>query len=417
MKVLRNILLIIASLLNSQVVLSQWEVTSLISAGQVDCSYLSPDNGWAAYLYYGTPSGDDHLAISSTNDFGVTWTERTTINSPSLGVIDISTLGGNNIYFTGNFPTTGFCRYSNDGGVQWTTLTFGMLNIARDAFLLSDNTLFIATQQDHLDYNDAKLFKLSEDSLSILIDTDSLNLLDSKIFFISSSTGYVLAKDSLNNNLVLFTNNGGDSFVANIASAEYTYRDICFTSDSVGYICCSEGKIIKTMNYGVSFVELLSPTTSNLVDIQFINDSCGYCVGENGTCIYTSDFGYTWTTDSINTTNNLTKIQMFSMDNGYILSNSNNSFALWSKNNSNGIFIPEKEMVSISPNPTTDYLNIHCNQNIIIDDISIYNSLGKRMFSNNKNERVVNISNFDQGVYIVILKIKGLEYANKIVKQ
>ncbi len=420
MKTLRNILLIVASLLNSQLVLSQWELTyqlqSYTTVGHADFSFSSPENGWAAYVYFGTPSGDDRLVISYSDDFGITWTEKTSMESTSLGVTDIST-SGNNIYCTGNYPTAGFCQYSHDAGVQWTDLYLGMTNFTRDAFLLSDNTLFITTQQNYLDYHSAKLFKFSQDSLYTLIDTESLNFSSSKIFFLTSNTGYVTAKDSLNNNVILFTNNGGNNFVTNIASAEYLYRDVYFTSDSVGYICCSEGKILKTMNYGVSFAELITPTTSDLADIQFINDSCGYCVGENGTCIYTSDYGNTWTSDSINTTYNLKKIQMFSMDNGYILSNSYNAFAIWSKNNMNSISIPQKEIVSIYPNPTTDYVNINCNQNIIIDEISIYNTLGEKMFSNNTNEKTVNVSNFDQGIYIVIFKIENIKYVTKIIKQ
>jgi len=424
MKTLRNISLIVAFVLNSQLVLSQWELTykseSLVTVGHGDCSFSSPENGWAAYVYYGSPSGDDYLAISYTNDFGVTWTEQTGMYSTSLGVTDISTSDSNNIYCTGNYPTDGFCRYSHDAGVQWTTLSFGMTNYTTDAFLLSNNTLFITTQQNYLDYNNAKLFKFSQDSLCTLIDTDSLNFTNSNIFFLTSNTGYITAKDSLNNNVILFTNNGGDNFVANIASAEYLYREIYFTSDSVGYICCSEGKILKTLNYGVSFVELITPTTNDLMDIQFINDSSGYCVGKSGTCIYTSDYGITWTYDSINTTNYLKKIQMFSMEYGYILGgseNSGNSFEIWTKNNMASISIPQKEIVNIYPNPTTDYLNINCNQNIIIDEISIYNTLGEKIFYNKTNERVVNISNFDQGIYIVIFKIENLEYVTKIIKQ
>jgi len=422
MKTLRIILLIVASLLNSQLVLSQWELTyqlqSYTTVGFGNFSFSSPENGWAAYVYFGSPSGDDHLVVSNTNDFGTTWDQKVYLSSTSLSVTDISA-SGNNIYCTGNYPTGGFCQYSHDSGVNWTQLSFGMTNYTRDAFLLSNNTLFVATQQNNSDYHNAKLFRFSQDSLYTLIDTDSLNFSSSKIFFLTSNTGYITAKDTLNNNLVLFTNNGGDSFVANNISAEYVYKDVYFTSDSVGYICCSEGKILKTMNYGVSFSELITPTTSDLSAIQFVNDSCGYCVGENGTCIYTSDFGNTWTSDSILTSDYLKKIQMFSMDYGYILSLPNlyHGFALWSKNDLNSISIPQKEIVSIYPNPTTDYVSINCDQNIVIDEINIYNTLGEKLFSNNTNERIVDVSNFDQGVYLVIFKIEHIKYVTKIIKQ
>ncbi len=422
MKTLRIILLIVVSLLNSQLVLSQWELTyqlqSYTTVGFGNFSFSSPENGWAAYVYFGSPSGDDQLVVSNTNDFGTTWVQKVYLSSTSLSVTDISA-SGNNIYCTGNYPTAGFCQYSHDSGVNWTDLSFGMNNYTRDAFLLSNDTLFVATQQNYLDYHNAKLFRFSQDSLYTLIVTDSLNFSSSKIFFLTSNTGYITAKDTLNNNLVLFTNNGGDSFVTNNILAEYVYKDVYFTSDSVGYICCSEGKILKTMNYGVSFSELITPTTSDLSGIQFVNDSCGYCVGENGTCIYTSDFGNTWTSDSILTSDYLKKIQMFSMDYGYILSisNSYHGFALWSKNNLNSISIPEKEIVSIYPNPTTDYVNINCDQNIVIDEINIYNTLGEKLFSNNTNERIVDVSNFDQGVYLVVFKIEHIKYVTKIIKQ
>ena len=260
----------------------------------------------------------------------------------------------------------------------------------------------------------SKLFRYTPDSLHTLINTDSLRFYNSHIFFVNPKVGYLIAKDSLYKSILLLTINGGDNWATMKKPEEFEFRNLYFTSDSIGYIACSEGRILKTTDYGINFSELTTPTNSDLNDIQFINDSCGYCVGYDGVCIYTTDYGLTWTNDIINTTKLLQKIQMFSMDNGYILSWDDK---VYSKNNLFGIPASSSEPFNIYPNPTSNYVNINANSNTTVSDISIYNLLGKKITLNNIDPRKLDITNFDSGLYFINITIDNIKYVKKIIKK
>jgi len=286
MKYLLKTLLIIVSLLHTQHVLSQWELTyssnTYGTTGYSHFSFSSPQNGWEAHVHFGSASGNDDLTISNTNDFGVSWSGSYHTFAQSITIGDLITSGNYTIYYFINYSYGGSCQYSYDSGNQWSTINMpGYGTWTMDAFPLSKDTILLTSGL-------GRLFKFTQDSIYTLLKNDSINFEESRIFFIDSNIGYIKAKDILNNNILLFTDDGGYNFTTSCISVNYQINDIYFTSDSVGYLCCSSGKILKTIDYGVSFIELTTPTTNNLTYLQFINDSCGYCVGDNGTCIYTS---------------------------------------------------------------------------------------------------------------------------------
>lgn len=81
----------------------------------------------------------------------------------------------------------------------------------------------------------------------------------------------------------------------------------------------------------------------------------------------------------------------------------------------------ESNMITIYPNPTTDFLRVrfnhNSNQNI---EISLFNQLGQKLLLQNaeivNQEISLNLSNHASGVYFLTLKVNGQVYKTKINK-
>ncbi|WP_142783560.1 T9SS type A sorting domain-containing protein [Changchengzhania lutea] len=61
---------------------------------------------------------------------------------------------------------------------------------------------------------------------------------------------------------------------------------------------------------------------------------------------------------------------------------------------------------SISPNPARSYIKLDSPSQLIIDNVKVFDVLGKEIYSKNKLEEQINISNFSKGIYI--LKVSSL---------
>ena len=411
MKILNYKFLIIILLLNTQLVFSQWELThtftSYFAVIESNISFSNPQNGYAYYEVDLSSSSGSKICISKTTDSGNTWNIIDDFNG-YFSVSEIVSTHTDTIYYLLNNEGITSLVYSYDSGNQWENKQIDV-NYPGDMFFINSDTGYVITSG----YNKNKLTKFTIDSLYTLINTDTINLIYSKLFFINSQIGYLTAKDTSNNNILLFTNDGGVSWNTNYTSSEYVFNNLFFTSDSVGYIICSAGKILKTNNFGMSLTELTISTTSNLNDIQFVTDSCGYCIGDDGVCFYTTNFGNTWLYDTINITENLLKLQMFNLNTGYILNSNNN---LFSKNINNSIFTDRIEPFRIYPNPTSSYLYINIDPKITIDNISIYNMQGQKLLSENVNTKQIEISDFENGLYFIEISIGDNRYIKKIIK-
>ena len=411
MKILKNKFLIIILLLNTQLVFSQWELTytftSYFAVIESNISFSNQQNGYAYYEVDLSSSSGSKICISKTTDSGNSWNIIDDFNG-YFSVSEIVSTHPDTVYYLLNNEGITSLVYSYDSGTQWENKQIDV-NYPVDLFFINSDTGYVITSG----YNANKLTKFTLDSLYTLINTDTINLTYSKIFFVNSQIGYLTAKDTSNNNILLFTDDGGVSWNTNYTSPEYVFNNLFFTSDSVGYIACSSGKILKTNDFGMNLTELAISTTSNLNDIQFVNDSCGHCIGDDGVSVYTTDSGDTWSYDTINTSENLLKVQMFDLNNGYILSSNNK---LFSKNINNSISTYNDEPFSIYPNPTSGYLYLSLDSKTTIDNISIYNMQGQKLLSKDINIRQIEMSKFKKGLYFIEISIGNNRYLKKIIK-
>lgn len=73
-------------------------------------------------------------------------------------------------------------------------------------------------------------------------------------------------------------------------------------------------------------------------------------------------------------------------------------------------------LFTIYPNPTTDNIIIEEKSYIKIENINIYNTLGKLII--NTENKMIDVSNFEKGLYLINIKFKnGKQITKKIIKQ
>lgn len=69
------------------------------------------------------------------------------------------------------------------------------------------------------------------------------------------------------------------------------------------------------------------------------------------------------------------------------------------------------EVITIYPNPANDIITIKTKDNAVIDNITIYNSLGKKVKTSNQN--IMNIGNLEKGIYLVVITDNDGKIARK----
>jgi uncharacterized delta-60 repeat protein len=70
----------------------------------------------------------------------------------------------------------------------------------------------------------------------------------------------------------------------------------------------------------------------------------------------------------------------------------------------------------IYPNPVSDFLFININENIEIDNIIVYDHLGKRIINSEKRINQLDVSSLSNGVYIIKVFSEGVGYSKKFIK-
>ncbi|WP_282134884.1 T9SS type A sorting domain-containing protein [Seonamhaeicola maritimus] len=72
---------------------------------------------------------------------------------------------------------------------------------------------------------------------------------------------------------------------------------------------------------------------------------------------------------------------------------------------------------SFGPNPTRNHVNFRAN--VILDEVAIYNVLGKELVRRklNTRESSINIANYPSGIYLMRIEADGLVQTSKIIKK
>ncbi|MFK5856306.1 MAG: T9SS type A sorting domain-containing protein [Bacteroidota bacterium] len=77
----------------------------------------------------------------------------------------------------------------------------------------------------------------------------------------------------------------------------------------------------------------------------------------------------------------------------------------------------ETQLIEIYPNPTSKTFIIYCNSVLKINSVSIYNILGQKEIQMDNYLNQIDISNLENGIYIIEIELSGKKYRYKIIKE
>jgi len=126
--------------------------------------------------------------------------------------------------------------------------------------------------------------------------------------------------------------------------------DVCFISESTGWICGWYGTILKTTNSGVTWIPTYYSTPSGFQRIIFNSVSDGWIIGQKGIILHTTNGGDTWNEISSGTLNLLLGIYFISPLNAWIVGAGGVVLKTVDGGNS---------WQSVNLNTYTDFTNVH----------------------------------------------------------
>lgn len=302
-----------------------------------DISFINENTGWA--LYNTSFSGSNNGRVYKTTDGGNSWIMQMSVTNIGLrcvGFADslkgwIGTLG--QIGALGRSP---ILYQTTNGGNSWDSVTFESGN--RPGGLCGMNVL----DRQHIfacgrintpgSYTPPYFIKTTNGGLNWIAKNMSayaVTLVDCKFF--NQDSGYVIGGTDTpvyfnTKNLVLFTSDGGNSWVERYKGARVQEGlwKISFPSHNTGY--CSVNTIIpdsicfiKTTNAGLNWQRMSFPTAPqtnvSTQGIGFLNDYTGWIGGDENYTYMTTNGGLNWQMDNFGSF--LNRIRFISDSIGY----------------------------------------------------------------------------------------------------
>jgi photosystem II stability/assembly factor-like uncharacterized protein len=214
----------------------------------------------------------------------------------------------------------GFLSRTEDGGQTWVkqlVQTDAAINdiYFRDkeaGFLLSGNAIF-GTSDDGARWNEVRRFLPRE------FDGADVELYS--VRFSSKKKGWVVGsvsrRERVVDSILLYTDNGGETWLRQRAPSRLELIHIDFANDKRGWITGADGTILATADGGQTWTRQESGTKATIYHVDFRSDKRGLAVGERGTIVRTSDGGVTWTPIAVKTRSTLLSVQYLSDDNGW----------------------------------------------------------------------------------------------------
>lgn len=291
-----------------------WNITSAPKAKfrYNDVFFVTQETGWAIRPYENFDGDIEYGGIYKTTDGGTSWSaqiDSSHVHFRCMGFFDslhgvVFSLGGYSSYYDSLGYDSTLTFETTDGGATWVkpTMTIdgprprglcGMSVVNHDVAYACgrwNGPGFLIKTTDG-----GKTWKSTDmtSQATMLIDCYFWSP-DSGIVVGGTSNDYSLCKS-----VVLFTSNGGDSWVKRYVSLG-TYEScwkISFPSREVGYISLQSNPeaILKTTNNGMTWTRKVLPDLPSVLQgIGFVNDSVGWTGGWMADALQTTNGGKSW---------------------------------------------------------------------------------------------------------------------------
>jgi photosystem II stability/assembly factor-like uncharacterized protein len=131
--------------------------------------------------------------------------------------------------------------------------------------------------------------------------------------------GSVSRRDNVVDSLVLYTNDGGASWVRQRVPTKEELIHLDFASEKRGWIVGASGVVLHTPDGGQTWKTQASKTNATLYHVDFRNERAGWAVGERGTILRTSDGGENWSATPPPIRSTLLSVQFVNDEEGWIV--------------------------------------------------------------------------------------------------
>jgi len=219
----------------------------------------------------------------------------------------------------------GFLARTDDGGNSWVPQKVDTPDAINDiyfrdkeiGFVLAGNAIF-STRDNGARWSEVRRFLPKE------FDGADVELYS--VRFSSKKKGWVVGSVSKNDRVIdsilLYTEDGGESWRRQRAPSRLELIHIEFVNDKRGWIVGTGGTILTTVDGGEGWTKQDSKTAATIYHLDFRGEKRGLAVGERGTILRTSDGGSTWTAVLIKTRATLLSVQLVDDDSGWAIGRS-----------------------------------------------------------------------------------------------
>jgi photosystem II stability/assembly factor-like uncharacterized protein len=385
--------------------ISQPGTNTLIADELVSYSYRNESVGSHGYrykIYRSNDGGHNYTLIKSkTGDFGCYLVDE-------LHVMD-----ADNIYFAESCQGISALIRSPDGGGTWENLGYGGATSISMFFLREDYGYYTfypgAPNDSYFMQNGSAVFVTSK---YVFANGYPVPGQTTEIYFKNDSTGLVMCRDSIGNNVVIATEDYGLSWEEKLSFGGESLNDMYFVNDSVGFVAGSGGKLFRTDNFGDSWVNQLIPEGINLNSIDFAPDGVGYIAGDQGILLKSTDGGISWTEMISPGPDRFIYIRAFEED---LLNTIDEYGNLYASTGGASISDIGQDAVKIFPNPAASEVNIRLPDNIRLLGSSIFDMQGRKLKVS--NDKTISLGALASGFYMLEVRTSHGVFRKKFYKK
>ena len=215
----------------------------------------------------------------------------------------------------------GYLSHTEDGGQTWARQTVGTKAGINDiyfrdkeaGFLLAGNSIFVT--RDGTSWTQSRIF-LPEEFEGADVELYSVRFPSKKKGWV---VGSVSKRERVVDSILVYTDDGGESWRRQRAPSRLELIHIDFVSDKRGWIVGDGGTVLFTRDAGTSWTKQNVGTTGTLYHVDFRDDKNGWVVGERGTLLRTTDGGESWITIPTNVNVTLLSVQFLNDDEGWAI--------------------------------------------------------------------------------------------------
>jgi photosystem II stability/assembly factor-like uncharacterized protein len=217
----------------------------------------------------------------------------------------------------------GLVLRTEDGGRAWTRQTIDTAEAINDiyfrdkedGYVLSGNRIY-GTDDGGRTWRESSRF-MPANFGGAMPELYSVRFTSKKKGWI---VGSVSRRDNVVDSLVLYTSDGGASWVRQRVPTKEELIHLDFASEKRGWIVGASGVVLHTSDGGQNWKAQASKTNATLYHVDFRNERAGWAVGERGTILRTSDGGENWSAINVSQLRStLLSVQFVNDEEGWIV--------------------------------------------------------------------------------------------------